>query len=177
MSNSNSREGEYPARVTACRSKDLNQSIKTAVISTSIALNNLMINYWLYPSLLLFHTFSLSVCLSGPLSSPTSFPLTKIRHRLQHESCRPVFGSVTGDFAAGATAPPFNRIFSLSLSLVSSCPLHPQFTVAMAPARSPQGPPYLHSSSGSTGVSIRSNPTSCQRKPGVRPLAVKHSRS
>lgn len=117
MSNSNSREGEYPARVTACRSKDLNQSIKTAVISTSIALNNLMINYWLYPSLLLFHTFSLSVCLSGPLSSPTSFPLTKIRHRLQHESCRPVFGSVTGDFAAGATAPPFNRIFSLSLSL------------------------------------------------------------
>lgn len=52
----------------------------------------------------LSHTFSLSVCLSvSPF--PHSFSFPKIRHRLQHESCRPVFGSVTSDFAAGAMQP------------------------------------------------------------------------
>ncbi len=109
------------ARAIACRSNAPNLSIKTAVISATPASNNLMINYWQSPSLLLSHTFSLSVCLSvSPF--PHSFSFPKIRHRLQHESCRPVFGSVTSDFAAGAMPPlPFNGISSLSLTL-SLCP-------------------------------------------------------
>ena len=130
-----------------------------------------------------FLTPSLALSVSVSLPSPHSFSFPKIRHRLQHESCRPVFGSVTSDFAAGAMPPPpFNGISSFSLShslslclslslTLSVLPIFPP-SVAMAPARSPQGPSYLHSSACSTPVSILSNPASCQRKAGVRPLAV-----
>lgn len=100
------------------------------------------------------------------------FFFTKIRHRLQHESGRPVFGFVTGDLAAGVTAP-FHRTSSPSLTVLPIFPL----SVAMAPAWSPQGPSYLHSSFGSTEVSIISSPAWCQRKAGVRLLAVKHFKS
>lgn len=89
------------ARAVACRSNAPNLSIKTAVISTTTASNNLMINYWQSPSLLSF-SHLLSLCLSQSLSLPSLPFFPKIRHRLQHESCRPVFGSVTSDFAAGA---------------------------------------------------------------------------
>ena len=60
-------------------------------------------------------TSPLSLSVSVSLPSLTSSSLPKIRHRLQHESCRPVFGSVTSDFAAGAIhsatppAPPSTR--------------------------------------------------------------------
>lgn len=115
------------ARAIACRSNAPNLSIKTAVISTSTAMNNLMINYWQSPSLLPAHTFSLSVYLSvSPFSHSFSFP--KIRHRLRHESCRPVFGSVTSDFAAGAMPPTPFAGYPLSLSLstcLSSLSFHP----------------------------------------------------
>lgn len=123
------RASSRMARAIACRSNAPNLSVKTAVISATTASNNLMINYWQSPSLLLSHTFSFSVCLSvSPF--PHSFSFPKIRHRLQHESCRPVFGSVTSDFAAGAMPPPpplerdiLSSSLSLSLSFLSSHPL------------------------------------------------------
>lgn len=166
--------GSTVARASVCRSNAPNLSIKTAVISATTTLNNLTINYWQALSFLLSHTFSLTVYLSvSPFSHSISF--LKIRHRLQHESCRPVFGSVTSDFPAMPPPPsthPFNGISSLAHSLILSVlPISPS-SVAMAPARSPQGPSYLHSSDCSTLVSILSNPASCQRKAGVRPLAV-----
>lgn len=56
-----------------CRSNAPNLSIKTAVISTTTTLNNLMINYWQSPSLLLSHTLSLSLSVSVSFPSLTSF--------------------------------------------------------------------------------------------------------
>lgn len=127
-----------------------------------------------------FLTPSLSPSVSVSLRSLSPFLSLRIRHRLQHESCWPVFGSVTSDFAAMPPPPsthPFTGISSLAHSLILSVlPISPP-SVAMAPARSPQGPSYLHSSDCSTLVSILSSPASCQRKAGVRPLAVEHSRS
>lgn len=146
------------ARAVACRSNAPNLSVKTAVISTTTASNNLMINYWQSPSLLSFSHLP-SLCLSQSLSLPSLPFFPKIRLRLQHESCRPVFGSVTSDFAAGAMQhSPQTHTCTAS--------------VAMAPARSPQGPSYLHSSARSTPVLILSSLASCQRKAGVRPHAV-----
>lgn len=117
--------------------------------------------------LILTPTLSASVCLSPPLSlSPYSFP--KIRHRLQHESCRPLFWVCHKWCCRSLLGHPL----SPSLSRHVSTSHLPTRSVAMAPARSPQGPSYLHSSACSTPVSILSNPASCQRKAGVRPLAV-----
>lgn len=60
-------------RAIACRSNVPNLSIRTAVISTATASNNLMINYWQSLSLLLSFTFSLSLSVSVSLPSLTPF--------------------------------------------------------------------------------------------------------
>lgn len=129
-----------------CQSKQLSFQQPQHLTSRQLIIDRIRLCCFLILSLSMSVYLSVSPCLHP-------FSLPKIRHRLQHESCRPVFGSVTSDFAAGAVH-------------------FPQLCVAMAPARSPQGPSYLHSSACSTSVSILSSPASCQRKAGVRPLAV-----
>lgn len=68
-------------RAIACRSNAPNLSIRTAVISTTTASDNLMINYWQPLSLLLSLTFSLflSLWLSVSVSLPSLTPFLSQR--------------------------------------------------------------------------------------------------
>lgn len=95
----------------------------------------------------------------------SSFLSQRLDKGLQHESCRPVFGSVTSHFCCRihAACPP------------TSCP-RPRPSVSMAPARSQQGPSYLHSSACSTPGVGTIQPSFASQKSGRRPHAVKHSR-
>lgn len=98
----------------------------------------------------LSHTFSPSVCLCVSPLPLSFFPPPKIRHRLRHESCRPVFGSVTSDF-----------LFFFLLLLLPPCSHHHHHT-----QHPPQQPLLLWHLPGRRG-DPRISPLICLLNPGV----------
>lgn len=132
-------------KLPICQSKQLPLQQRQRPTIGGLIIDNLRLCCFLTPLPSLF--LSLFSC--------SSFLSRRLDTGLRHESRRPVFGSVTSHFCCRCHA-----------ARPITPPPHPRPSVAMAPARSPRGPSYLHSSACSTPDVDTIQPSVASQKSG-----------